>query len=120
MKRSTLLWVFAVVLCGICLVGPSTAGALDDRIHISGYGNAHFMAMYGMVRQLDEVDPNDSTVQLREFSLFIDADVTEGVVASTEIEAAQNGTLYSKRWCGFHAKANYTSNSCTNRKKDAG
>ncbi len=98
MTREVIALFFITFLGSICLSRMSFAGILDDRLQISGYGNAHFMDMDGMPRFVDEDDPNDGTVQLREFSLFIDANIAEGVIASTEIEAGHNGTQYTSNY----------------------
>ena len=43
-------------------------------------------------------DPNDLFFQLREFSLFMDFDVADGVMASVEIEAGDNATVLTPNY----------------------
>jgi len=95
--RKLFVWGGAFIY-GICFIGVSHASDLSERINISGYANTHFMTMDGMPRRADEPDINDATVQLREFSLFVDANVTEGVIASVELEAGDNGNNYSANY----------------------
>jgi hypothetical protein len=98
MKVKYLFFWGVAFVYGICFIGISHASDLADRINISGYGNTHFMTMDGMPRRASGSDINDATVQLREFSLFVDANVAEGVIASVELEAGDNGNNYSANY----------------------
>ncbi len=76
----------------------STAGEAQGNVRISGYGNMHYMNHDGVARFVGSQDLNNGFFQLREFSLFIDVAITDAIVASTEIEAADNGTAYTANY----------------------
>ena len=84
------IWLLA------CLTAlPSSA---QERFHISGYGNAHSMDHHGLPRLVGRDDPNDLFFQLREFSLFLDFEVSEGILASVEIEAGDNAETFTPNY----------------------
>lgn len=86
----------------------STAVEAQGNVRISGYGNMHYMNHDGVALFVGKQDLNNGFFQLREFSLFIDVAITDAVVASTEIEAADNGTVYTANYAymDFQATAN--------------
>jgi hypothetical protein len=57
-----------------------------NKLHISGFGNAHIMDHDGTPDFRSSRDIDNPLYQLRELSFFIDLDVTENITASTEIE----------------------------------
>ena len=63
-----------------------------------GYGNMHSMDHRGVPRFVGLDDPNQLFFQLREFSLFMDFAVTDGVTASLEIEAGQNANRFTPNY----------------------
>ncbi|MFQ5596863.1 MAG: hypothetical protein ACE5GK_02320 [Nitrospiria bacterium] len=96
------LWisVFSMIIIGsvsVCLA--------EGRFHLSGYGNAHMMDHNGLPKLLDrddpsiaKHDPNDTFLQIREFSLFFDFSVTDGVLASVEIEAGKDASAFTPNY----------------------
>ena len=83
----------------------STAGEAQDNIRISGYGNMHYMDHDGTAALVGQPPLDNGFFQLREFSLFVDAAITETVVASTEIEAGDNGTVYTANYAYVDVQA---------------
>ncbi|MCH7869449.1 MAG: hypothetical protein IH881_17280 [Myxococcales bacterium] len=104
--RRSMLTRSILILCCTFLSGPAGAGILDDlihaegapeildRVHISGYANAHYMNHLGVARLVTDdkklEDLNDGFVQLREFSFFIDIGVFDYLTVSSEIEFADD------------------------------
>ena len=82
----------------ILALGGGVLHAQDERFNISGYGNIHYMDHNGLPRLVGEKDPNDLFFQLREFSLFMDFSLTDELVVSTELEAGDNGTLFTANY----------------------
>ncbi len=90
--------VSAVALALVVMLGARARGA---EISWGGYGNMHWMDMEGMPLFLDAVggsaepDLNSPFIQLREFSIFLEAPLSERLVASAEIEAGDNGGRFT-------------------------
>lgn len=76
------------------LIGSAASVNAQQRLHISGYGNMHYMNHSGMPRFVDAPDLNNGFFQIREFSLFFDFAITDAIFASTELEAGDNGHRY--------------------------
>ena len=66
--------------------------SLEERFHISGYGNVHVMDHNGIPRFVGEEDLDDAFFQLREFSLFMDFVITDYMLASIELEVGDNAS----------------------------
>ena len=96
LKGAVYLFMGCACILGVFLVGSGAANAegLEDRLRISGYGNAHAMDHAGVARTVGKDDPNDLFFQIREFSLFFDFDVSEGIIASLEMQAVSNATTF--------------------------
>jgi len=88
LTRAILYIILPGMLCGLLA---------QSSIRISGYGNTHFMDHDGTPnftgRELDK-----SFIQLREFSLFFDMAITDAIIASTELEASNNGNDYTANY----------------------
>ena len=82
----------------ILVLAASALRAQDERFQISGYGNVHYMDHDGLPRLVGVKDPNNLFFQLREFSLFMDFNVTDELLVSTELEAGDNGTVYTANY----------------------
>jgi hypothetical protein len=78
-------------------MGSIAAGA-EKNMLISGYGNTHYMDHDGAPNLVGERDLNDGFFQLREFSLFLDFPINDWILASTELEAGDNGNQYSANY----------------------
>lgn len=74
-------------LLALVLAPPAAAAEL----FWSGYGNVHYMDMDGMPR-LAASNMDDGVLQLREFSLFLDAAVDEKLLLSAELEGSMAGS----------------------------
>lgn len=61
------------------------ANSIDDRLHLSGYLNFHVMQHDGAPVLVGK-NINNPLIQLREASLFVDFEVSEAVLLSTEFE----------------------------------
>ena len=87
-------WILKSLILSIFLLGGGNVGAegFSDRIHLSGYGNFHSMDHGGLPRLVGRDNPNDLFFQMREFSLFFDFDITDGIIASLELQAISNAT----------------------------
>jgi hypothetical protein len=72
--------------------------ASEPKIYVSGYGNVHYMHPHGMPATVELPNSNNSILQLREFTFFVDAAVSETVVASTELEIGNNGSVVSANY----------------------
>lgn len=70
----------------------------QDRLRISGYGNAHFMNHDGTPTLVGSTPMDRSFVQLREFSLYFDFAITDRMLASVEFEAGDNGNRYTANY----------------------
>lgn len=70
----------------------------QERIHVSGYGNTHYMDHSGTPNFKGEDSLNNGFFQIREFSLFVDFTLTDMIIASTEIEAGENGDEYTANY----------------------
>jgi hypothetical protein len=57
-----------------------------NKLHISGYGNAHMMYHDGTPDIRGERDLDNPLYQLRELSFFTDLDVTDNITASAEVQ----------------------------------
>ena len=85
--------VFAAFLALVCTTNRKVRAIdIQEQLNISGYGNWHAMDHSGVQKLVGRDNINDLFYQLREFSLFFDFDVTEGVIASLELEAGRNGS----------------------------
>ncbi len=104
-RRDRALQVMIGVGLSLCV---STAVEAQSNVRISGYGNMHYMDHDGVARLVGIQDLNNGFFQIREFSLFFDIAITDAVVASTEIEAGDNGTVYTANYAyvDFQATAN--------------
>ncbi len=80
------------------LVGSAASVTAQQRMHISGYGNMHYMNHSGMPRFVDAPDLNNGFFQIREFTLFFDFAITDAIIASTELEAGDNGSRYTANY----------------------
>ena len=87
-----LFLVFAVTQAN---VGPAFT---QDDIYISGYGNVHYMKHDGMPATVGSPPLDNGFFQLREFSLFFDFLITDSIIASTEIEAGDNGNTFTSNY----------------------
>ncbi len=89
--------VSAAVLALVAMLGTRARA----EITWGGYGNMHWMDMEGMPLFLDAVggsaepDLNNPLFQLREFSIFLEAPLSERLVASAEIEVGDNGNTFT-------------------------
>lgn len=90
--------IFALVACLTFCSDRAHALDLSEQLSLSGYGNFHGMDHSGLPRFTNSPDGNDLFYQMREFSLFFDFDVAEGVIASLELEAGKNGTHFSSNY----------------------
>jgi hypothetical protein len=82
------------ILLSVC----NSASGQDDKLQISGYGNLHYMEHSGLAKLDAAPDPNGGTFQMREFTLFMDFQISDDLVASTELEAGNNGNEYSANY----------------------
>ncbi len=109
--RQIVLMSFLMILI---FFGAEKTGHAQERLQVRGYGNAHFMDHAGTPNVMD--DPNtpeveddksldDGFFQLREFSLFFDFLITDEIIASTEIEAADNGNTYTANYAYIDIQA---------------
>ena len=90
--------MLALLWLGMFSVGmPASAGA-QGNVRISGYGNFHYMNHDGTASFVGRPELDDGFFQIREFSLFFDFAITEAIVASTEIEAGDNGATYTANY----------------------
>lgn len=76
------------MLVSVFLLGTAAFGNAQSKIHISGYGNTHYMDHNGMPVFVGKRDMNNGFFQIREFSLFFDIAITDRIIASTELEAS--------------------------------
>jgi len=97
--------VLGIIFSSMIMVAGASSGFAAEKFHISGYGNAHYMDPSGMPSLLEVDDatqtaenPNDGIMQMREFSLFFDFIVSDGVIASVEMEAGNNGTALTPNY----------------------
>ena len=99
-KQAINLSVRALLFLCLSMVAipPVWAQSLGDRVHISGYGNVHAMDHDGLPRLTTRDDPNELFFQVREFSLFFDFDVADGIIASLEIEAGDNASQFTPNY----------------------
>lgn len=81
--------IISVFLVG---TGPVWAADISKNFRLSGYGNVHSMDHGGLPRLVGKDNPNDLFFQLREFSLFFDFDITDGVTTSLELESGLNAS----------------------------
>ena len=82
----------------VFLLGTATFGNAQSKIHISGYGNTHYMDHNGMPVFVGKRDMNNGFFQIREFSLFFDIAITDRIIASTELEASNSGNSYTANY----------------------
>lgn len=82
----------------LMMVGGIGERAMAGELKFSGYGNAHYMDMTGNPLFVGQRDLNKSFTQLREFSLFIDAGISDELLASVEIEAGDNGSQFTANY----------------------
>lgn len=87
----------------VFLVCVATHGIVDpaftqEDLYISGYGNVHYMNHDGMPATVGSPPLDNGFFQLREFSLFFDFLITDSIIASTEIEAGDNGNTYTSNY----------------------
>ncbi|VAX26966.1 hypothetical protein MNBD_NITROSPIRAE01-1699 [hydrothermal vent metagenome] len=94
-------------LIALTFLGAEKIGYAQERLQVRGYGNTHFMDHAGTPNVMDDPNTpeveddtslNDGFFQLREFSLFFDFLITDEIIASTEIEAADNGNTYTANY----------------------
>ncbi len=93
--NSNIVWV--LFLCAF-LVGTAAVATAQEKLHISGYGNMHYMDHNGLPNQVGKKSLNNGFIQLREFSLFLDFTITDAILASAEIEMGDNGTRYTANY----------------------
>ncbi len=105
MQNSTKRIMLGIILSSMITGAAASLGFAAEKFHISGYGNAHYMDPSGMPTLLDVNDatsptenPNDGIMQIREFSLFFDFNVSEGVLASVEMEAGSNASTFTPNY----------------------
>ena len=97
----------AKALACLCFLSGTfcTLVEAQGNIRISGYGNMHYMNHDGTADLVGRPPLDDSFFQIREFSLFFDVAVTDAIVASTEIEAGNNGTVYTANYAYVDVQA---------------
>ncbi|NKB23214.1 MAG: hypothetical protein GKR87_02260 [Kiritimatiellae bacterium] len=100
MQTKNVICILGIMLAGISIISFSpTAYAIEwDQVHISGYGNAHAMDHSGLPKLVGKDDLDDLFFQLREFSLFFDLEVAEGIIASLEMEAGDNASIFTPNY----------------------
>ena len=98
-------WTLGVLFFGIFLFMTTAVGNTQDKLLISGYGNMHYMDHDGVPRFVGQKDLNNSFFQIREFSLFLDFAITDAVLASTELEAGDNGSRYTSNYAYVDVQA---------------
>ena len=98
MKLKSKFCVLGALILSFMLLGTAVDGNAQSKIHISGYGNMHYMDHNGMPIFVGNRDMNNGFFQLREFSLFFDIAITEKIIASTELEASNNGNAYTANY----------------------
>ncbi len=102
-RNSRLISLVLFFVAATFLAAASSANA-QERLQVRGYGNTHFMDHSGAPDLVDDptsMVPNvldDGFFQMREFSLFFDFFITDEIIASTEIEAADNGNEYTANY----------------------
>ncbi len=97
----------AKALACLCFLSAtfSTLVEAQGNIRISGYGNVHYMDHDGTAAFVGRPRLDDSFFQIREFSLFFDVAITDAIVASTEVEAGNNGTTYTANYAYVDVQA---------------
>ena len=92
--------IVQMLIIGAFFVGIGPVWALDitERLHLSGYANFHSMDHDGLPRQVDKDDPNDTFFQVREFVLFFDFEIEDGLIASLEMEAGTNASVFTPNY----------------------
>ncbi len=87
-----------MTLLNILLLATATVGYGQQKLHISGYGNVHFMDHDGVADFLGQPPLDDGFFQIREFSLFFDFAITDAIIASIELEAGNNGHDFTSNY----------------------
>jgi len=104
MRKRTKSILLGIYILSIAMVGTAQICSAEEKFQISGYGNAHMMKHDGLPKLLDPTsglakdDPNDAFIQIREFSLFFDFPVAEGILASVEIEAGNDASTLTPNY----------------------
>ena len=98
MKLTSNFIRLSMLVLGLFLLGTATVGNAQSKIHISGYGNVHYMDHDGMPVFVGKKNMNNGFFQIREFSLFFDIAITDKIIASTELEASNNGNAYTANY----------------------
>ena len=73
--------MLGIIFLSIIMVATASVSFAEEKFHISGYGNAHYMDPSGMPALLDvelnadgstkpEDNPNNATMQIRSFPSF--------------------------------------------------
>ena len=99
------LYILGAVVFGFLLIGTATIGNAQPKLHISGYGNMHYMDHDGVPNFVGQKSLDDGFFQIREFSLFIDFAITDAILASTELEAGNNGNRYTANYAYVDVQA---------------
>lgn len=86
------------IVLGLVLLGFATTGYVQPKVQISGYGNMHYMDHDGMPAFVGQKRLDNGFFQLREFSLYFDVAITDAIIASTELEAGDNGNRYTANY----------------------
>ena len=94
-----------VLLLSIFIFATVSDGTAQEKFRLSGYGNMHLMAHDGMPKFVGQKHLDDSFFQLREFSLFFDFALTDEIIASTELEAGDNGNRYTANYAYIDIQA---------------
>ena len=97
--------ILAMILCGTAILLHGGAGFAQDTIYISGYGNAHYMDHDGTPSTVGNTSLDHGFFQVREFSLFFDFLITDAIIASTEIEAGDNGGAFTSNYAYVDLRA---------------
>ncbi len=94
--------MFSAVLL---LVALSSGAVAQGSVRIGGYGNMHYMDHDGVPKLVGQQPLDNGFFQIREFSLFFDVAITDAIVASTEVEAGDNGTSYTANYAYLDVQA---------------
>ncbi len=77
----------------------------QGNLNISGYGNAHVMGVSGMPETVEQNSLRNTTMQIREFTLYFDFTITDRIIASVELESGRNAKIYESNYAYIEAEA---------------
>ena len=90
--------IMSVAMCLLAMPRDAAAIDLTEQLNLSGYGNFHAMDHSGLPQFTGQANGNDLFYQMREFALFFDFDVADGVIASMEMEAGRNASRFTPNY----------------------